>query len=117
MWTGHVLHVAALYETLTGDARYRRPRGLRARDDAGRVAWASDAHELALHLAACMRVNATGGVPCEPGASSSSFASRRRIDRLRIIAPTVGRRLTRLCRGLRRAVEDPPCDGEEKNAR
>ena len=68
MWLGHVLHVACLYEQLTGDARFRAPGGIAVPDAAAPGgAWATDAESLGLHLAACMRINAAGGVPCEPG--------------------------------------------------
>lgn len=66
MWTGHVLHVAALYEVFSGDDRFRRKKGLKVVDAEGQI-WYSDVETLALHLAACMRINRTGGVPCEPG--------------------------------------------------
>ena len=66
MWTGHVLHVVALYETLTSDDKYSRPGGLAVTESDART-YRTDARELALHVAACMRINATGGVPCEPG--------------------------------------------------
>mmetsp|Transcript_7941 Transcript_7941/g.16582 ORF Transcript_7941/g.16582 Transcript_7941/m.16582 type:complete len:676 (+) Transcript_7941:167-2194(+) len=66
MWTGHVLHVVALYETLTSDDKFSRPGGLAVTESDGKT-YRTDAKELALHVAACMRINATGGVPCEPG--------------------------------------------------
>lgn len=66
MWLGHLLHVATLYEALTGDDRYRREGGLCVVDAGGRE-WKSDVVGLALHMATCMRINATGGIPCEPG--------------------------------------------------
>jgi hypothetical protein len=33
MWTGHVLHVACLYERLTGDSCFREPGGIKIQDD------------------------------------------------------------------------------------
>lgn len=66
MWLGHVLHVAALYEMLTKDNRYSVRHGLKVIESDGEE-YSTSLPELALHLAASMRINATGGVPCEPG--------------------------------------------------
>ena len=66
MWTGHVLHVACLYEMLTGDDKYSVSGGLKVEESDGVVS-VSSCPQLALHLAACMRINRCGGVPCEPG--------------------------------------------------
>eukprot|EP00520_Triparma_pacifica_P018382 CAMPEP_0118658528 /NCGR_PEP_ID=MMETSP0785-20121206/14618_1 /TAXON_ID=91992 /ORGANISM="Bolidomonas pacifica, Strain CCMP 1866" /LENGTH=593 /DNA_ID=CAMNT_0006551555 /DNA_START=336 /DNA_END=2117 /DNA_ORIENTATION=- len=66
MWSGHVLHVASLYEMLTGDDKYSRAGGLKAEESDGTVS-VTLCPQLALHLAACMRINRCGGVPCEPG--------------------------------------------------
>ena len=63
MWLGHLLHCATLYEAMTNDDRYRRPKGLRLVDGNGKE-WTTDVVELAMHVATCMRINATGGVPC-----------------------------------------------------
>jgi len=35
MWTGHVLHVACLYEMLTGDDKYSQEGGLRVEESDG----------------------------------------------------------------------------------
>ena len=62
-----MLHVACIYEMLTGDGRYSdaKTNQLIAVGPDGRE-YATNTVDLALHLAACMRINATGGVPCEP---------------------------------------------------
>lgn len=62
-----MLHVACIFEMLTGDGRYsNHTKQLVAVDPNGQE-FRTNTVELALHLAACMRINATGGVPCEPG--------------------------------------------------
>ena len=66
MWSGHVLHLAALLEAQTGDDRYRKPGGLVAVGKDGEK-HVSDVMSLAQLTADAMRHNPIGGMPCEPG--------------------------------------------------
>ncbi len=68
MWLGHVLHVASLYEMLSNSPKYRQRNSIRVTDiDDPKVVHSTDLSELALHVAASMSINVTGGMPCEPG--------------------------------------------------
>ncbi len=64
MYSGHLLHLLALYEAWTGESHYRT-QGFAFVSGENRVAYTT--MTLAERIAAEMRANASGGVCCEPG--------------------------------------------------
>jgi len=66
MWSGHVLHLGALFQVLTGDDRYSRPGGLAARGKNNEVVQTTSLIELADFCARAMDDSQTGGMACEP---------------------------------------------------